>query len=209
MTTYEEINAAQEISETDSFTLDRYRQFFKHFPENAKSVLDVGCNTGRGGTVLKGLNTSLEIVGLDCVTNRIERIPTEIYARTICSYSTDINSQNSSFDVVVAGEFIEHLYPVDIAKTLQEFFRVLRIGGRLLLTTPNPNYLRLLLTGKSVLGGAHVSQHYPQDLKQVLETVGFENIKTVGSGKMSRLINEKFPLLFIFGSYLVVADKNN
>lgn len=209
MRTYEEINAEQEVSEIDPFTIDRYRQFFKYFPANAKFVLDVGCNTSRGGKILKELNKSLEIIGLDCVANRLERIPTKIYTRTMCSYSTDISSQDSSFDVVVAGEFIEHLYPMDVTITLQEFYRVLRADGRLLLTTPNPRYLRLLLTGKSVLGGAHVSQHYPQDLRKALETVGFKNIKIIGSGKVSRLVGDKFPILFIYGSYLAIADKIN
>lgn len=43
-------------------------------------------------------------------------------------------------DVVVAGEFIEHLVYHDFIFSLKEFFRVLRPGGRLLLTTPNPEY---------------------------------------------------------------------
>lgn len=208
MKSYEQMNILQELSEADPFTLERYRQFFDHFPNHAKSVLDVGCNTGRGGSVFKELNPQVELVGLDCLQSRLEKIPKNIYIQTICAYSTNIPSKKL-FDVVVAGEFIEHIYSADVTQTLKEFYKVIRPGGRLLLTTPNPNYLLLKLTGRSVLGEAHVSQHYPADLKEKLERVGFVNVKFYGSGKVSRILGEKFPFLALYGSYLTVTDKNH
>jgi ubiquinone/menaquinone biosynthesis C-methylase UbiE len=204
---YKELNEAQEFSETDPFTLDRYRQFFTHLPVSTNSVLDIGCNTGRGGKILKELNRELQLIGLDCVESRLEKLSDTIYSQKVCSYSTNIQFPSLSIDAIVAGEFIEHLYPEDVDKTLQEFYRLLKPTGRLLLTTPNPNYLRLKLTGGSVLGGAHVSQHYWNELKKKLEEIGFGNIKILGSGKMTRLLGENFPMLALYGSYLVIADK--
>jgi hypothetical protein len=55
-----EANRSQEVSESDSFTADRYRQFYRHLPVHAKTVLDVGCNTGRGGAVLKTCNPGID-----------------------------------------------------------------------------------------------------------------------------------------------------
>jgi hypothetical protein len=78
--------------------------------------------------------------------------------------------------------------------------------GRLLLTTPNPNYLLLKLTGRSVLGGAHVSQHYPADLIEILKEIGFCEVKVLGSGKVSRFLGQYFPCLRMYGSYLVIAN---
>jgi hypothetical protein len=52
-----------------------------------------------------------------------------------------------------------------------------------------------------------VSQHYPANLKQQLEKIGFVNIQILGSGKMSRLMGEQFPILAFYGSYLAIADK--
>jgi ubiquinone/menaquinone biosynthesis C-methylase UbiE len=205
---YQKLNQAQEVSETDPFTVDRYKQFFRHFPKRVNVVLDVGCNTGRGGKILKELDRHLKIIGLDCLDSRLERIPLDIYEQKICSYSTDISLADGSVDVILAGEFIEHLYTDDVVKTLTEFYRLLKPEGRLLLTTPNPNYIRLKLTGKTVLGGAHVSQHYPSELKRQLAQIGFVNITILGSGKMSPLLGENFPFLTMYGSYLVVADRN-
>ena len=46
---YEQLNTLQQSSEIDPFTIERYNQFFKHLPKTTKTLLDVGCNTGRGG----------------------------------------------------------------------------------------------------------------------------------------------------------------
>jgi SAM-dependent methyltransferase len=208
MVDYEKINLQQkESAERSPFTLERYRQFFRYFPPNARTVLDVGCSTGRGGKILYDLNPKLLMVGLDCVKERLDSCPPNVYKRKLCSYSTNIASEDETFDVIVAGEFIEHLHPSDIDTSLAEFFRVIRCKGRLLLTTPNPDYIRLKLTGKRVKGGAHLSEHYRNELRERLEKVGFSQIKFRGSGRMSRFLGERFPLFSFYGSYLAIADK--
>lgn len=207
MNIYEELNLKQLESENDSFTVDRYRQFYRFFPEKASIVLDIGCNTGRGGFVLKSLDPHLLIHGLDAVQHRVDRLPLEIYQRRIHGLSTKIPADDATYDVVVAGEFIEHIYHRDVEQTLEEIFRVLRIGGRLLLTTPNPYDWKRRLRGQTVLGGSHVSQHFPDALRWKLKMMGFANVKIYGSGKVSRYLGSRFPLLSIYGSYLALGDK--
>ena len=204
---YEILNAKQIVSETDSFTEDRYKQFYKFFSKGYETVLDIGCNTGRGGDVLKQCNPRLKIAGLDCVQDRLERLPKNIYTQTYYGLSTDIPVSDKSFDVVVAGEFIEHLYPNDVDKTLGELFRVLKIGGRLMMTTPNPEDYKKRLRNESVLGETHVSQHFPNALKHKLKMMGYRNIKLFGSGKVTRYLGYSFPLINVYGSYLITADK--
>lgn len=207
-TSYEQLNEQQVVSEGDPFTIERYRQFWRHLSPHTQVVLDIGCNTGRGGKVLKQSEPKLQIFGLDCVESRLANLPEGIYDREICGYSTDVPLADASVDAIVAGEFIEHLYPEDVAQTIAEFYRLLKPHGKLLLTTPNPEYLRLKLTNGSVLGGAHVSEHYPANLKHQLATANFTKIKICGSGKVSRLVGEGFPILSIYGSYLVIAEKS-
>jgi ubiquinone/menaquinone biosynthesis C-methylase UbiE len=207
MIKYEQLNAQQVVSESDPFTEERYRQFYHFFPKNACTVMDIGCNTGRGGQVLKSLNEKLQISGLDCVKDRLDRLPGKAYERGIYGLSTDIPCDDSTFDVVVAGEFIEHIYSIDVDKTLSEIFRVLKIGGRLILTTPNPLDIKKTIRGESVLGGCHVSQHFPETLKLKLKMIGYSRTRVYGSGKVTRYLGYQFPILHIYGSYLAMGDK--
>lgn len=203
---YEALNLTQPESEHDPFTEDRYRQFYRFFPKGARSVLDIGCNTGRGGSALKELDGNLKLYGLDAVRDRLDRLPKNVYEQGVHGYSTRIPNGDGTYDTVVAGEFIEHIYQADVDQTLGEIFRVLKIGGRLLLTTPNPGDIKRKLRGHSILGGAHVSQHFPDTLKLKLRMAGFSRIRIYGSGKVSRHVGSHFPL-FIYGSYLAMGDK--
>jgi SAM-dependent methyltransferase len=207
MENYEKLNIQQVFSENDPFTEDRYRQFYKFFPRNTQNVLDIGCNTGRGGQILKELDAELVIFGLDIVKNRLDQLPKNIYYQSIYGLSTEIPCDDCTFDVVIAGEFIEHLYPIDVDQTLAEIFRVLKVGGRFLLTTPNPKDIKRKIRNQSVLGGAHVSQHFHDTLKVKLRLIGFSRIRIYGSGKVTWYLGCRVPFLSIYGSYLAMGDK--
>lgn len=202
-----ELNRQQAVSEADPFTERRYRQFVDHFAPQTHEVLDVGCNTGRGGMVMKTIWPSLRITGVDCVPERVGALDPEVYETKICGFTHDLPLPPESFDAIVAGEFLEHISPALVFPTLCEFFRLLKLGGLLLMTTPNPNYLRNSLAKKSVLGGAHVSQHYIGNLRWRLKDVGFSAIKIRGSGRVSIVLGEAFPWRAVYGSYLALAEK--
>ena len=203
-----ELNQSQQISEHDSFTPARYRSFVRHFAPGTKDVLDVGCNTGRGGAVMKSRLPELRITGLDCVPVRLEQVDTNVYQNTVCGFSFDIPLPAGSFDAIVGGEFIEHVPPEHVFPTLCELFRLLRLRGRLLLTTPNPRYLKNYIQRRSVmLDPSHVSQHFPASMKRRLQDVGFSKIRIYGSGRVSSIVGPYWPVFPVFGSYLVVASK--
>lgn len=201
------LNREQKLSETDAFTEQRYRQFARHLRRDSRKVLDVGCATGRGGANLKAVNPMLEVTGLDCVPERIAALDRAVYEAGICGFTQDIALPSESFDAIVAGELIENLPPDHVFPTLCEFFRLLRLKGILLLTTPNPLYLKNRLSGASVLGGAHISQHRHRNLRRRLEDVGFSHVKIRGSGNVSIAIGERFPMLAVYGNYLAKAVK--
>jgi len=206
---YRQINALVDgIDWTDPFTADRYLQFARHMRRDVTDILDVGCHTGDGGRILKAKSPRLRIAGLDVCPEFVDRLPPDTYVAGIASSATSIGVMDASFDTVVAGEFIEHLADADVESAISEFHRVLRGGGRLLLTTPNPLYFRLVLSGKSVIGGSHLSQHEPHRLCERLARRGFEGLRVLGSGRVSRLLGERFPLLAAYGSYLMVAEKS-
>ena len=196
------LNREQEISEVDPFTERRYYQFVRHFLPRTREVLDVGCNTGRGGAIMKALLPGLRITGVDCVPERVAALDALVYETKICGFTNAIPLAAESFDAIVAGEFIEHLPPDQVYPTLCEFFRLLRLKGLLLLTTPNPRYLKNKLRGISVLGGAYVG-----NLRRRLRDIGFSGIKIRGSGRVSTVLGERFPFRAVYGSYLAKATK--
>jgi ubiquinone/menaquinone biosynthesis C-methylase UbiE len=203
---YEVQNRQEETSECDPFTVKRYEQFFRFFQKEAVTVLDVGCNTGRGGMRLKELNPNLVLLGLDCVQERLDVLP-DCYSQKVCGLSTEIPLDDQSVDVITAGEFLEHLYPADVDRTICEFQRVLKVGGRLLLTTPNPHYIKNKIGGTSIYCISHLTQHFPKILKSRLKMHGFSGVKLYGSGQVSKYLSSHFPLMSIYGSYLAVANK--
>lgn len=110
-----------------------------------KRVLDVGC--GRGEIVLQAALRGAEAWGIDYAPAAIaiaERAlsSAEPEARTrlhlACMDVKALEFGDESFDAVFMMDVVEHLYPDELARALDELRRVLRPGGRLIIhTSPN------------------------------------------------------------------------
>jgi 2-polyprenyl-3-methyl-5-hydroxy-6-metoxy-1,4-benzoquinol methylase len=89
---------------------------------------------------------------------------------------------DASFDVVWAGEVIEHV--ADTSRWLSELRRVLRSGGRLLLSTPQLGRAQLLaaaLSGRAFARrfdpqGDHLRHYDPATLSALVTSFGFEQL---------------------------------
>jgi ubiquinone/menaquinone biosynthesis C-methylase UbiE len=106
---------------------------------SSAKILEVCC--GQGGTAAY-LNESVDFTGVElsseAVTMAQKAFP---YFTFLQGDATALPFPDASFDVVIAKEAIEHL--LDQAKAVSEWFRVLKPGGRLVLTTPNRDSLHL------------------------------------------------------------------
>jgi 2-polyprenyl-3-methyl-5-hydroxy-6-metoxy-1,4-benzoquinol methylase len=102
--------------------------------ENPVDILDVGCGQG---AFLRLVPDSIRRSGIDCISP--DEVPDTIDYRQQ-DLAQGLPWGDGIFDVVVAGEVIEH--QVDTVSFLLECRRVLRPGGSLLLTTPNLAYWR-------------------------------------------------------------------
>ena len=92
--------------------------------------------------------------------------------------------EDGSFDVILFCEVIEHLL-MDPLAALREINRVLRAGGRLVLTTPNVNRLdnvMNMVAGENIYDpysghgpyGRHNREFNRQELTRLLKFAGFE-----------------------------------
>ena len=87
--------------------------------------------------------------------------------------------RDASFDALFAGELVEHL--PDPRPGVAEFYRVLRPGGTLILTTPNRLRLANLVDGSErPYSPDHLSELSYDEAAALIRSVGFEVLYSTG-----------------------------
>jgi 2-polyprenyl-3-methyl-5-hydroxy-6-metoxy-1,4-benzoquinol methylase len=151
-------------------------------------VLDVGCGEARLTAELE--RAGFAVVGVDVAEEplrRARRAHPRLDLRLVPTAGA-WSLGDASFDVVWAGETIEHV--LDTAGWLSEVRRVLRSGGRLLLSTPAHERLAVLALA---LSGRRFDAHFDpradhlrfytrRTLSRLLEDFGFEDIEVRAAG---------------------------
>jgi SAM-dependent methyltransferase len=96
-------------------------------------VLDLGCRTGALTQYYADGNA---VVGVDVDQAALERATERLNIKTVwADVEEELPFPSQSFDVVVAGELLEHL--ADPVMTVGHVRRVLRHGGRFVGSVPN------------------------------------------------------------------------
>ena len=145
-----------------------------------KKVLDVGIvqHTIKNCDDPKWLHRAIRqhshyVLGIDIDRHGVEALKRKGY-NVLCADAQNLNL-GERFDVVVAGDIIEHLVNIDgFMKSVRQH---LNKGGILALSTPNPFWWRLafkvLLKGKAEPNREHTCWFCEQTLRQVLARGGF------------------------------------
>jgi 2-polyprenyl-3-methyl-5-hydroxy-6-metoxy-1,4-benzoquinol methylase len=146
-------------------------------------VLDVGC--GEGQLTAAIASSGHEVLGIDVAEEPLRRArrrrPELQLLRVDAAGAWPLD--DASFDVVWAGETIEHV--ADTAGWLSEVRRVLRSGGSLLLSTPSHGPLArlgLALSGRFERHfdprSDHLRFYTARSLRKLLADFRFEQIET-------------------------------
>ncbi len=100
-----------------------------------KNILDIGCYDGTFLSLIRNRNNNF--FGLETSDWGIEQCrKKDIDAKQFFfDDKTNLPFEDSFFDLVAAGEVIEHIFDTDFF--LEEIRRVLKPDGKLLLSTPN------------------------------------------------------------------------
>lgn len=148
----------------NSFEGDILKKMFKDF--RGKSVLDVGCGTGRLIRLLK--DRGAVVTGAD-ISGKMIKIAGKKFP-DIKIANADIENlpfEDNSFDVVIAAFVIVHLK--SLKKAFDEVYRVLKNDGIFILTNINQKKAPKLKTdreGEIVINSYY---HRPDDVVKELE----------------------------------------
>lgn len=144
----------------NAYVSARYQQIVGLIPRKKnQKILDVGCGDG----ALLGLisrKTNASLYGVDSNQASLNYAATKVKAKFVFSQAEKLLFKDKFFDLVIAAEMIEHLlYPEII---LAEIKRVLKPGGKLILTTP-------VKLGPVPEDKQHVQEFTPEELSKLLK----------------------------------------
>jgi SAM-dependent methyltransferase len=133
-------------------------------------VLDAGCGAGlflcKCGEELAGAS----LTGLDLSLDALREAQKHGLRRLAAARSGEVPFPLGAFDLVACQDVLQHLTPHEARQSLQEFGRVLRPGGRLLIRTA----ARRGLASKKHVDSADYRQWDPEQLGAALAEHGFE-----------------------------------
>ena len=147
-------------------------------------VLDLGCGSGEFTAELARAGAR-DVIGAEVAESAIararERYPTLDFR--LIPVDGPLPFEDNMFELVWASEVIEHV--ADTARWLSEVRRVLRPGGRVLITTPSHGRLRLLLGGVESYSdplGDHLHLYTRRALESLLREFAFAAIEVRAGG---------------------------
>ena len=123
--------SSTEILDREKKALDFIAKVFRP----GKSVIDVGCGSGLFMGLLKKRFPGINVKGVDFSQTEVNEARKNGFEVIQGNFEEGIKIKTNSFDIVYAGEIIEHLYNPDLC--VEELNRILKKDGFLVLSTPN------------------------------------------------------------------------
>lgn len=183
----------------------RVREFIiSKIPKDVNSILDVGC--GNGWIAKEFLPKGKNVFSLDVsVTN--PSIVKKLYSSpnhfAIAADSFHLPFNNETFDCVIASEIIEHV--IDPAEFVKELFRVVKKGGRLIITTPYKEkliYYLCIHCNQKTPANAHIHSFDEKKLELLYSGSDLESFKYETFGNKLLLFLRTYLILQFFPFWL-------
>jgi 2-polyprenyl-3-methyl-5-hydroxy-6-metoxy-1,4-benzoquinol methylase len=178
----------------DPCVTDRWRFASRHLAGGHLRTLDAGA--GNGGFAMMAAARGNEVVGLSFdvdemtdATRRAEvaRLPGIRFRIGDLRELDRFSAELGTFDQILCLEVIEHL--TDDALLIQRLARLLRPGGRLILSTPTADHRPLLAeTVSASENGGHVRWGYTQArIAEIFEAAG---LTLIDRGRVSGVVSQ-------------------
>lgn len=161
-----------------------YQMALEHLPGSGK-VLDIACGDGYGSRLMA--ESGYEVLGGDIDPDIVSKASASLKEGMSAAFKkldvTALDLPDATFDAVVSMETIEH---VDDIAYLTEIRRVLKPGGRLILSTPQNSL------GHIPINAEHVREYSLAELEKLCSQ--HFNINHVIGIKQGRIILPDSPL---------------
>lgn len=122
---------------------------------SGKSILDVGCGTGKYLKLFA--EYGCPVTGVDLNPNQVENLRREGYR----VFLPEELPPGEIFDVVFMSHVIEHTEPSDLISFLEKYLSILADDGRLILVSP-------VLGARFYYDFSHIRPYYPQSIWMLL-----------------------------------------
>ncbi|MEK7624463.1 MAG: class I SAM-dependent methyltransferase [Patescibacteria group bacterium] len=168
--------------------------------EKGVVILDFGCGNGRILKTIKSINPEARLIGLDVSETALleaKKILPEAEFHKITD-GGKLSLNNETVDFVFSSEVIEHIY--DVENAFSEVSRLIKPGGRLLLTTPYHGLIKNILIALFAFdrhfnpAGPHIRFFTEKSLFSLLKKNGFEIITHGYYGRFYPIFHSIFVL---------------
>jgi len=171
------------LTDTDSaFQRYRIRKVLDLYtPGPDERMVDLGCGWGTFGFALAP--RVAEVVGIDFSERSVALCERRLEAeprpnlRFKCADAGATGLEGGAWNLVLAADLFEHLYPDDSERVVREAYRLLRPGGRFAIWTPHRGHVLEVLKNRNILLKAdptHVDYKSMRRLKHMLQDAGFD-----------------------------------
>ena len=164
---------------------ERVELFRRHVGGPGRRVLDLGC---RDGSLSRAYADGNEIVGVDADREALAAAGKLGIETHWADLDEPLAFDDASFDVVVAGELLEHLR--DPHRIVDDARRVLRPGGIFVASVPNAyrlkNRLRFLLGRDPEDDPTHLHMFAPDDVQTLLDSFEEQRVHFI-AGRLVRI----------------------
>lgn len=206
---------------TDGADYIRISYILNNIPDDNLKVLDIGC--WDGSYAIRYKKKTNKVYGIESSSTSAKRAEEKGIVVEQGDFMTGDYFKDIKFDVIVAGEIIEHVFDTDLF--IQKIHKMLKPEGRLILTTPNiaslPRRILLFLGKNPVIENrligepaGHIRYFTFDGVYEILKDNGFSVIESksdiVNFNNEGSFYSTLIPKIFKrFGrSIMVVAVRN-
>jgi cyclopropane fatty-acyl-phospholipid synthase-like methyltransferase len=149
-------------------------------PRTTDRVVDLGC--GWGTFELALADRVAEVVGVDFSERAIDFCRRRLAADprpNVSFVQADAGATglaSGAYDLVIAADLFEHLYPADATRVAAEAHRLLVPGGRFAVWTPHRGHVLEVLKNRNIVlrrDVTHVDYKSMEETKRLLSEAGF------------------------------------